>query len=124
MPERQLTKCELELMEIIWHSGRVTVQEVADQLDRELAYTTVMSTINTLDKKGSIRRCGKSGRAFIYEAMVTRDEVQQAMTADLTGSLYGGSVKALMMSLLGTQSISPEEIAELKTTIKKLESDL
>lgn len=123
MPERQLTKCELELMEIIWQSGRVTVQEVADQLDRTLAYTTVMSTINTLDKKGSIRRCGKTGRAYIYEAVVGKDEVQQAMTADLTGSLYGGSAKALMMSLLGAQSMSREEIAELKAAIRKLEED-
>ena len=123
MPERQLTKCELELMEIIWKSGRVTVQEVADQLDRSLAYTTVMSTINTLDKKGSIRRCGKTGRAYIYEAIVSRDEVQQVMTAELTGSLYGGSAKALMMSLLGSQSMSHEEIAELKAAIQKLEAD-
>jgi len=122
MPERQLTKCELELMEIIWRSGRVTVQEVADQLDRTLAYTTVMSTINTLDKKGSIRRCGKTGRAYIYEAVVGKDEVQQAMTADLTGSLYGGSAKALMMSLLGTQTMSRDEIAELKAAIQKLEA--
>lgn len=121
MPARQLTKCELELMEIIWQLGRVTVQEVADQLDRPLAYTTVMSTINTLDKKGSIRRCGKTGRAFIYEAVVSRDEVQQAMTADLTGSLYGGSAKALMLSLLGSQSMSHEEIAELKAAIEELE---
>lgn len=123
MPERQLTKCELELMEIIWRTGRVTVQEVADQLDRTLAYTTVMSTINTLDKKGSIRRCGKTGRAYIYEAVVGKDEVQQAMTADLTGSLYGGSAKALMMSLLGAQSMSREEIVELKAAIQKLEED-
>lgn len=122
MPARQLTKCELELMEIIWRLGRVTVPEVADQIDRPLAYTTVMSTINTLDKKGSIRRCGKTGRAIIYEAVVSRDEVQQAMTADLTGALYGGSAKALMMSLLGSQSMSNDEIAELKVAIQELEA--
>lgn len=122
MPQRQLTKCELELMEIIWRRGRVTVQEVADELNRPLAYTTVMSTMNTLDKKGSIRRCGKTGRAIIYEAVVSRDEVQQAMTADLTGSLYGGSAKALMMSLLGTQAMSADEIAELRVAIEELES--
>lgn len=122
MPARQLTKCELELMEIIWRLGRVTVQDVADQLDRPLAYTTVMSTINTLNKKGSIRRCGKTGRAFVYEAVVGRDEVERAMTADLTGSLYGGSAKALMMSLLGSQSMSHEEIAELKAAIQELEA--
>ena len=123
MPERQLTKCELELMEIVWRRGRVTVQEVADDLDRSLAYTTVMSTMNTLDKKGTIRRCGKTGRAFIYEAVVDRKQVQQAMTADLTGALYGGSAKALMMSLLGNQAMTAQEIRELKAAIEQLESD-
>lgn len=122
MSERQLTKCELELMEIVWRRGRVTVQEVADDLQRTLAYTTVMSTMNTLDKKGVVRRCGKTGRAFIYEAVVLKDDVRRAMTDDLTGALYEGSVKSLMMSLLGSDSMSPKDITELKAAIQKLES--
>lgn len=122
MPARQLTKCELELMQIVWQQGRVTVPEVSAVLTRPLAYTTVMSTMNTLEKKGSIRRCGKSGRALIYEAVVTQEEVKQAMTAELTGSLYGGSTTALMLSLLGNQSISLDEIDQLKQAIAELES--
>ena len=123
MAARQLTKCELELMEIIWRLGRVTVPEVASELDRPLAYTTVMSTMNTLDRKGTIRRCGMTGRAIIYEAVVSRDDVQQTMTADLTGALYGGSAKALLISLLGSQTMSSVEIAELKSAIEQLESE-
>lgn len=122
MPTRQLTRCELEVMEIIWRRGRSTVQEVADELERPLAYTTVMSTINTLDKKGSIRRCGKTGRAIIYEAVVSRDEVEQAMVADLAGALYGGSAKAMVISLLGNSAMTPEDIAELRSAIAQLES--
>ena len=109
-------------MEIVWRRERVTVQEVADQLDRPLAYTTVMSTMNTLDAKGVIRRCGKVGRAFLYEAVVPRGDVQRAMTDELTGSLYGGSVKSLMMSLLGNHSMSGQDIKELKSAIRQLES--
>mgnify|MGYP002632056811 CR=1 FL=1 len=122
MPERQLTKCELELMEIVWGRQRVTVQEVADQLDRPLAYTTVMSTMNTLDAKGVIRRCGKVGRAYLYEPVVLKDDVQRTMTDELTGSLYGGSAKSLMISLLGNSSMSGEDIKELKAAIQELES--
>ena len=122
MPERQLTKCELELMEIVWRRQRVTVQDVADELERPLAYTTVMSTMNTLDAKGVIRRCGKVSRAFLYEAVIPKRDVQRAMTDDLTGSLFGGSVKSLMMNLLGNNSMSGEDIEELKAAIRKLES--
>lgn len=123
MPHRELTKCELELMEIIWELGRATVQEVTDRLERPLAYTTVMTTMNTLDGKGVIRRCGKSGRAYVYEPIIPKVEVQRAMTDNLTGSLFGGSVKALMMSLLDSKSMSREEIDELKAAISQLESE-
>ncbi|MEX0726171.1 MAG: BlaI/MecI/CopY family transcriptional regulator [Planctomycetaceae bacterium] len=123
MRQRQLTRCELELMEIVWQHQRATVQDVVDRLDRPLAYTTVMSTMNTLENKGVIRRCGKAGRAFVYEPVVPREEVQQAMTENLTGAFFGGSVKALMMSLLGSRSMNRDDIEELKAVIQQLESD-
>jgi BlaI family transcriptional regulator, penicillinase repressor len=123
MLERQLTRCELELMEIVWMRNRVTVQDVADELSRPLAYTTVMSTMNTLDAKGAVRRCGKIGRAYLYEPAVMKNDVQRAMTDELTGTLYGGSAKSLVMSLLGNSSMSREDIKELKSAIQQLESD-
>ncbi|MDB4733426.1 BlaI/MecI/CopY family transcriptional regulator [Planctomicrobium sp.] len=123
MSENQLTKCELELMDIVWERRRVTVQEVADGLQRSLAYTTVMSTMNTLETKGAVRRCGKSGRAIIYEAIVAKEDVQQAMTDSLAKSLYGGSVKALMMSLIGNEQMSSEDINELRGAIEQLETN-
>ena len=110
-------------MDIVWERRRVTVQEVADGLQRSLAYTTVMSTMNTLETKGAVRRCGKSGRAIIYEAIVAKEDVQQAMTDSLAKSLYGGSVKALMMSLIGNEQMSSEDINELRGAIEQLETN-
>ncbi|MDA1015412.1 MAG: BlaI/MecI/CopY family transcriptional regulator [Planctomycetota bacterium] len=123
MPKHQLTRCELDVMEIVWKRHRVTVQEVVDELDRPLAYTTVMTTLNTLDAKGAVRRCGKVVRAFLYEPIVLKEDVRRAMSDDLTGSLYGGSVKSLVLSLLGCDSMSNEDIDELKAAIQSLESN-
>lgn len=67
MTERSLTHCELEVMEVVWNRGQATVQDVVDGLDRPLAYTTVMTTMKILDRKGILKRCGKTGRAYIYE---------------------------------------------------------
>jgi len=118
----QLTRCELEVMDIIWESRRATVQDVVDAVERDLAYTTVMTTMKILDRKGVIRRCGKVGRAFLYEPQVTRDDVQRAMAGELTEKLFGGSVSSVVLSLIDGRSISNAEIKELKAAIKSLES--
>ncbi|MCA9064413.1 MAG: BlaI/MecI/CopY family transcriptional regulator [Planctomycetaceae bacterium] len=110
-------------MDVIWGEPQVTVQDVVDRLDRNLAYTTVMTTVRILESKGIIERCGKAGRAYLYRSVVSRDLVRRSMTKDLTGSLFGGSVKSLMLSLLGSQSMSQNDIAELKAAIDSLESD-
>ncbi len=122
MTTHQLTRCELEVMDIIWESRRATVQDVVDAVERDLAYTTVMTTMKILDRKGVIRRCGKVGRAFLYEPQVTRDDVQRAMAGELTEKLFGGSVSSVVLSLIDGRSISNAEIKELKAAIKSLES--
>lgn len=123
MPEQVLTRCELEVMNVVWSLGQVTVQDVVDQLERDLAYTTVMTTLRILESKAVVRRCGKSGRAYLYQPVVSRDDIRQTMTSNLTGALFGGSVKSLMLSLLGSQSMSHSDINELKAAIESLESD-
>ena len=67
MPEYRLTKCELEVMDVVWRRGRVTVQDVVDSLDRSLAYTTVMTTLKILEEKRGVVNRVKQGRAYVYE---------------------------------------------------------
>lgn len=122
MTTHQLTRCELEVMDIIWESRRTTVQDVVDAVERDLAYTTVMTTVKILERKGIVRRCGKVGRAFLYEPQITRDDVQRAMAGELTQTLFGGSVSSMVLSLIDGRSISNDEINELKAAIKSLES--
>jgi len=123
MTERSLTHCELEVMEVVWNRGQATVQDVVDGLDRPLAYTTVMTTMKILDRKGILKRCGKTGRAYVYEPTVHREDIQRTMTDELAGRLYGGSVKSLVLNLLGHSSMSREDVNELKAAIESLEAD-
>ncbi|MEZ6044074.1 MAG: BlaI/MecI/CopY family transcriptional regulator [Planctomycetaceae bacterium] len=61
------------------------------------------------------------GRAYVYEAAVTREEVSRSMAGDLTNRLFGGSVKSLVMSLMDPETITTDEINELKEAIAQLE---
>jgi predicted transcriptional regulator len=122
MPDLQLTNCELEVMDVVWRKGRATVQEVVDALERPLAYTTVMTTLKILDEKRGVVARTKAGRAFVYEPLFTREEVCHSLAGNLTQRLYGGSLKSLVLSLMGTDAMSAADVAELKQAIQSLES--
>jgi len=123
MPTFHLTKCEIEVMDVVWRKGRVTVQDVVDALERSLAYTTVMTTLKILDETRGVVRRTKEGRAYVYEPAVTREEISRSMAGDLTERLFGGSVKSLMLSLIDGDSMSRADIEELKQAIQSLEND-
>jgi len=121
MPEFHLTKCELEVMDIVWQKQRVTVQDVVDTLERPLAYTTVMTTLKILDETRGVVRRMKEGRAYVYEPVVSREKISLSMADDLTKKLFGGSVKSLMLSLVESDSMSMSDIEEVKQAIQSLE---
>ena len=123
MREYRLTRCELEVMDVVWRRGRATVQDVVDALDRSLAYTTVMTTLKILEQKRRVLKRVKQGRAYVYEPIVTRQEVGQSMAGELTRHLFRGSVKSLVLNLLDRQALSPADIEELKQAIASLEED-
>ena len=73
---------EQRTMEIVWERGEVTVRDVLGVVGDAVAYTTVMTTLDRLFKKGLLRR-RKAGRAFAYEAVVTRADLEQVLAAGL-----------------------------------------
>ncbi|NOX54543.1 MAG: BlaI/MecI/CopY family transcriptional regulator [Planctomycetes bacterium] len=122
MSRHHLTRCELEIMNVVWDRGRVTVQDVVDALDRPLAYTTVMTMLNILFKKRIVARCGKRGRAYVYKPLVSREQVRRSMTSELTDALFDGSVKSLVLSLIDAKSLSRSDVEELKKAIESVEA--
>ena len=110
-------------MNVIWENALVSVPDVLEQMPRELAYTTVMTTVRILEEKGFVTQCGKRGRAFLYKAKVDRKEIQGAMSNQLANRLFNGSIKSLVMNLVQQDSITADDLAEVKEMIAKLESN-
>lgn len=81
---------ENSVMEILWQRGESSVRDVAEQLDRSLAYTTVMTTLDRLFKKGLLER-RKSDRAFLYAVRISREELEARRAEGLMASFLGGS---------------------------------
>ena len=107
-----LTKLELKIMQVIWRWGRCTVSAVQEELDPPLAYTTVQTMLNILERKGKLKR-ELQGRAYIYSATITEAKALGQGVRDLIDRMFGGSSEALVMSLLKSGEIDAKKLAEL-----------
>ena len=107
-----LTKLELQLMQVIWRRGASNVGEVQEGLEQELAYTTVQTMLNILERKGKLKR-QLEGRAYIYSATVTEARASSHAVRDLIDRVFGGSSEELVMSLIKSKQIDAKKIAEL-----------
>lgn len=81
---------ELRVLEALWRLGEASVADVQARLGRRLAYTTVMTTLDRLHKKGALER-RKLGRAFVYRPLYSRDQIEHGVLARLLGGLLDGA---------------------------------
>jgi predicted transcriptional regulator len=114
-----LTDHELRLMEVLWRSGRATVADVVDVLPPPpLAYSTVLTTLRTLEQKGYIAH-EEDGRAYVYRPLVARDEAAKSATRHLLDRFFGSSPGALAVTLLDDTPLSDDDIAKIKRMLAR-----
>lgn len=113
-----LTEAELRLMKILWRQGESAVSDLVSGLSdtTPLAYTSVLTTIRILEKKGYVRH-RQEGRAFLYSPCVAEQDAGQSEVRQLLQRFFGNSREQLLLSLLGDDEISPEELKRLKAAI-------
>jgi predicted transcriptional regulator len=121
MKPKSLTRCELEIADIVWKLGEATVQDVCDNLTRPLAYTTVMTTLSHLESKKNILTRVKRGRAYVYRPSVSREEVSSSMLAEVRDVLFGGSISSLVLNLLSQGPVPETDIQALRDALDKVE---
>src|SRR6476660_7735827 len=77
---------ERKTLDEVWRTGEVSVRDVVESFNDEIAYTTVMTTLDRLYKKGYLAR-RKVERAFVYNALHTREELERGITGDVISGL-------------------------------------
>lgn len=116
-----LTPAELRLMKILWNRGESSVADMvtAASDDGELAYTSVLTTIRILETKGYVSH-RQEGRAFVYSAAVGEMEASRSEMRNVLQRFFGNSRERLVLSLLGDEEISAEELQHLKDAIANM----
>lgn len=117
-----LTPLELEIMHVLWETAPANVQSVQQNLKRELAYTTVQTMLNILQKKGKVRRTLKD-RAYFYKPVVSRSQVVGQHMSDIVDRLFGGSAESLVMSLVETKHLTRKKLERLHQLLDEAESE-
>jgi predicted transcriptional regulator len=89
-----LGKLEREVMDEAWRRGEVSVRDVFRAFDERTAYTTLMTTLDRLHKKGLLER-RKDGRAFLYAPRVSREQLEQGVAEDVINGLLDRGTKGV-----------------------------
>jgi BlaI family penicillinase repressor len=112
------------VMEIVWTLGEASVNQVKTKLARRrLAYTTVLSVMQKLDKAGWLTH-REEGRAYVYRPVVTRAEAGRSSLRQFIDRVCGGDPIAMFQHLLDDQELSAADLAELRKMIDKRRKEL
>lgn len=118
-----LTGREMDVMNVLWKLGSGTVSEVREGLSDELAYTTVLTILRTLEKKGHVRHEAE-GRAHRYLPLVEREQAQESAVRRVTRKLFGGSPELVMAHLLNEKGLTQKQLRRLKALVdERLEEE-
>ena len=119
-----LTDAELRLMDIVWELGPATVQDVVDALpaDDPLAYSTVLTMLRILEKKGYLTH-KKEGRAYVYHAIVAQQEARKGALKHVMQRFFDDSPELLVLNLLEHDGLDKDDLERLKALINAAPDD-
>jgi predicted transcriptional regulator len=114
-----LTEAELRLMKILWLRGESAVSDLVAAMPEgeTLAYNSVLTTVRILEQKGYVEH-RQDGRAFVYRASVAEHEASRSEVKHVLNRFFGNSRERLLLSLLGDDEVSREELERLKEAIR------
>lgn len=114
---------ELAVLRALWEIGPATVREVLDFLcntGKRVAYTTVQTMLTRLEQKNYVSS-NKSGLAYVYRARLSRERLSKSRLRTLVTQLYDGAAGPLVLQLVRSERLKPEEIKELQKLVEDLD---
>jgi BlaI family penicillinase repressor len=107
------TDRELDVMAVLWQRGSGTVSEVRDELADDLAYTTVLTILRTLEDKGFVTHVAE-GKAHRYSPTVTQNVAGKSALTRVLDKIFAGSSEQLLTQLVSDRNVNPAELRRLR----------
>jgi len=106
-------------MSVLWERGEATVNEVRDQVDPDLAYTSISSMIRTLEIKGYVSHRRGEGKTHIYFPAIDAETAGESALSRVLDKIYGGSPIKLLAHLVQQQRLSSKELTRMRDLLKR-----
>ena len=106
-------------MSVLWERGEATVNEVRDQVDPDLAYTSISSMIRTLEIKGYVSHRRGEGKTHIYFPAIDAETAGESALSRVLDKIYGGSPIKLLAHLVQQQRLSAKELTRMRDLLKR-----
>jgi predicted transcriptional regulator len=121
-PAQRPTDAQLAILNVLWDTGPATVRQVHEGLPAEVrrGYTTTLKLMQIMTEKGLVER-DESSRSHVYSAASGEREMKDRLVEDLVLKAFGGSGARLAMRALSHQQASPEELAEIRRLLDRIE---
>ena len=109
---------EAELMQVLWDVGPSTVAEVRERVTDDLAYTTVLSMLRTLESKGYVGHDAE-GKAHRYAALIDRDAARRSALRAMSEKFFKGSTATLLTHFVAEEKLSDADVQRLRALLAK-----
>ncbi len=116
--EVAFTERELDVMDVLWEVGNATVAEVRDRLADELAYTTVLTVLRTLEDKGYVAH-DEDGKAYRYRPLVAREAAGKSALGRLVRKVFRGSPELLLTQLVADRGLTRQELERMRALLER-----
>ena len=113
------------VLEMVWELGEASAHQIRDRLNqtRDLAYTTVLSAMQKLEKAGWLTHRSE-GRTYVYTATQSRDQASAKSVKGFLKRVFAGDTMAVFQHLIRESDLSADDLAELKQMIKSKEQEI
>jgi len=121
MRKPKLTKAELQIMQVLWNRGALSVREIQDAFPEQKrpAFTTVQTVVYRLEAKKAIRIAKKVGNANVFEPVMSRTVAGNSLIDDLLG-FFGGRVEPVIARLIESGKLTMEDIKDAEEALRSL----
>ena len=120
--DAHFTDRELDVMQVLWERGPSLVAEVRASLSDDLAYTTVLTILRTLEAKGHVAH-EEEGRGHRYRATVKQQAARERALRHVTRKLFQGSAELLLTHLVADKKLTPEQLQRMRALLDEQSSD-
>jgi len=118
MGQMRFTDRELDLMDVLWERGSATAAEMQAELEDDLAYTTVLTLLQTLEAKG-YARAEKDGRAYRFYPEVDRDQAGGSALRYVLDKIFRGSPEEMLYGMVDDVDLTREELRRMRRMLNE-----